>query len=71
MGTCFDVNQFNLDTNMTTGIIPRAARHLFEGIEERKLAAKTTGAAEPTFELNIQFIEVLFFLFINIFKTNF
>jgi len=58
MGTCFDVNQFNLDTNITAGIIPRAARHLFEGMEERKLAAKTNSAVEPTFELNVQFIEV-------------
>uniref|UniRef100_A0A915NE00 Kinesin motor domain-containing protein n=1 Tax=Meloidogyne javanica TaxID=6303 RepID=A0A915NE00_MELJA len=58
MGTCFDVNQFNLDTNITAGIIPRAARHLFEGMEERKLAAKTNGAVEPTFELNVQFIEL-------------
>ena len=56
MGTCFDVNQFNLDTNLTAGIIPRAARHLFEGIEERRLEAKTSGAVEPTFELNVQFI---------------
>uniref|UniRef100_A0A915M562 Kinesin motor domain-containing protein n=1 Tax=Meloidogyne javanica TaxID=6303 RepID=A0A915M562_MELJA len=47
MGTCFDVNQFNLDTNITDGIIPRAASHLFEGMEERKLAAKTNGAVEP------------------------
>uniref|UniRef100_A0A914M1U5 Kinesin motor domain-containing protein n=1 Tax=Meloidogyne incognita TaxID=6306 RepID=A0A914M1U5_MELIC len=58
MGTCFDVNQFNLDTNLTAGIIPRAARHLFEGIEERRLEAKTSGAVEPTFELNVQFIEL-------------
>uniref|UniRef100_A0A914LM08 Kinesin-like protein n=1 Tax=Meloidogyne incognita TaxID=6306 RepID=A0A914LM08_MELIC len=58
MGTCFDVNQFNLDTNITAGIIPRAARHLFEGMEERKLAAKTNSAVEPTFELNVQFIEL-------------
>ncbi|KAL7072402.1 hypothetical protein ACQ4LE_008641 [Meloidogyne hapla] len=55
MGTCFDANQSNVDT---TGIIPRAARHLFEGIEEKKLAAKTNGAVEPTFELNVQFIEL-------------
>ena len=62
MGTCFEYpNQFHLDTNVTAGIIPRAARHLFEGIEERKLEAKTNGAGEPTFELNVQFIEVLFF----------
>uniref|UniRef100_A0A1I8C129 Kinesin motor domain-containing protein n=1 Tax=Meloidogyne hapla TaxID=6305 RepID=A0A1I8C129_MELHA len=59
MGTCFDANQFNLDTNLTAGIIPRAARHIFEGIEEKRLAAKTNGAVEPTFELNVQFIEVL------------
>ena len=58
MGTSFDVNQFNLDTNITAGIIPRAARHLFEGMEERKLSAKTNSAVEPTFELNVQFIEV-------------
>uniref|UniRef100_A0A915LXU0 Kinesin motor domain-containing protein n=1 Tax=Meloidogyne javanica TaxID=6303 RepID=A0A915LXU0_MELJA len=58
MGTCFDVNQFNLDTNLAAGIIPRAARHLFEGIEERRLEAKTSGAVEPTFELNVQFIEL-------------
>nr|CAD2159985.1 unnamed protein product [Meloidogyne enterolobii] len=58
MGTSFDVNQFNLDTNITAGIIPRAALHLFEGMEERKLAAKTNGAVEPTFELNVQFIEL-------------
>ncbi|CAK5089879.1 unnamed protein product [Meloidogyne enterolobii] len=58
MGTCFDVNQFNLDTNLTAGIIPRAARHLFEGVEERRLEAKTSGAVEPTFELNVQFIEL-------------
>ncbi|KAF7638141.1 Kinesin motor domain-containing protein [Meloidogyne graminicola] len=57
MGTCFDVKQSS-DNNLTVGIIPRAAKHLFEGIEERKLSAKSAGAVEPIFELNVQFIEL-------------
>jgi hypothetical protein len=64
MGTSFEsANQNQLSPDSTdefTGIIPRAAKHLFDGIESRKRQAKESGHLEPTFEVNVQFVEVCF-----------
>lgn len=51
MGTSF-VSTLNV------GIIPRAAMHLFERIQQYKAEAKTKGVVEPMFEISVQFIEL-------------
>ncbi|XP_078091517.1 kinesin-like protein KIF21A isoform X2 [Mustelus asterias] len=54
MGTGFDVNI----TEMEHGIIPRAVKHLYCGIEERKRAAVERGLPPPEFKVNAQFLEL-------------
>ncbi|XP_059806391.1 kinesin-like protein KIF21B isoform X3 [Hypanus sabinus] len=54
MGTGFDVNV----TVEEQGIIPRAVKHLFEGIAERKQAAQEEGKQPPEFKVNAQFLEL-------------
>ncbi|KAM3926337.1 kinesin-like protein KIF21A isoform 4-T4 [Leptodactylus fuscus] len=54
MGTGFDVNI----TEEEQGIIPRAVRHLFRRIEERKKAAVQQGLPPPDFKVNAQFLEL-------------
>lgn len=54
MGTSFNSNQ-------SLGIIPRAARHLFEEITRHKNFAKLKEQPEPSFEIFVQFIEVQFY----------
>ena len=54
MGTSFDLNV----PESTIGIIPRAARHLFEGIKERKEKAENDGKPLPDIKVSAQFLEV-------------
>ncbi|KAJ8245439.1 hypothetical protein GJAV_G00270770 [Gymnothorax javanicus] len=54
MGTGFDVS---IDSE-ELGIIPRAVRHLFGGIEQRKAAAAEQGRPQPEFKINAQFLEL-------------
>jgi hypothetical protein len=62
MGTSFDSQSIRLkDEESSVGIIPRAAIHLFEGIEQRKKMAREQGSLEPSFEVCVQFIEVFIF----------
>jgi hypothetical protein len=62
MGTSFDSQSILLkDEESSVGIIPRAAIHLFEGIEQRKKMAREQGSLEPSFEVCVQFIEVFIF----------
>ena len=43
---------------LITGVIPRAVRQIFNGIEERKAAATERNEPQPQFELTAQFLEV-------------
>jgi kinesin family protein 4/21/27 len=54
MGTGFDVNI----SEEELGIIPRAVKHLFRGIEERRHSATEQGKPVPEFKINAQFLEV-------------
>ncbi|XP_061750429.1 kinesin-like protein KIF21A isoform X2 [Nerophis ophidion] len=54
MGTGFDVNIADEEL----GIIPRAVHHLFEGMEERRQAARDQGRPVPEFKINAQFLEL-------------
>ena len=58
MGTSFDTNHLQSVPEQVVGIIPRAAKHLFDGIEERRKQAEKNGLIEPSFEVSVQFIEV-------------
>jgi len=54
MGTGFDVN---IDGDIE-GIIPRAVKHLFHGINERCKEALNAGRPPPDFSIKAQFLEV-------------
>uniref|UniRef100_A0A674E5U5 Kinesin family member 21A n=1 Tax=Salmo trutta TaxID=8032 RepID=A0A674E5U5_SALTR len=54
MGTGFDVNI----SEEELGIIPRAVKHLFRGIEERRQTATEQGKPVPEFKINAQFLEL-------------
>jgi len=54
MGTSFDLNI----PESSIGIIPRAARHLFEGIKERREKAESEGKPLPEIKVSAQFLEV-------------
>ncbi|XP_039617035.1 kinesin-like protein KIF21A isoform X2 [Polypterus senegalus] len=54
MGTGFDVNFDESEQ----GIIPRAVKHLFKGIDQRKHAAIEQGLPPPEFKVNAQFLEL-------------
>lgn len=56
MGTGFDVN----NTEEDQGIIPRAVRHLYRRIEEKRQAALEQNLPPPDFKVNAQFLEVCF-----------
>lgn len=51
MGTSFVSTQ-------NVGIIPRAAMHLFDRIQQVKNEAKSKSQVEPMFEISVQFIEL-------------
>ena len=54
MGTSFDIRI----PEHTIGIIPRAARHLFEGILKRTKKAEEDGTPMPDIKVSAQFLEV-------------
>lgn len=54
MGTGFDMNI----SAEEQGIIPRAIKHLFQGIEHRKGEAQERGEQAPEFKVSAQFLEV-------------
>ncbi|KAG2467900.1 KI21B protein, partial [Polypterus senegalus] len=54
MGTGFDVSV----STEEQGIIPRAVKHLFEGIEQRKRDAQDQGVHPPEFKVSAQFLEL-------------
>ncbi|XP_024282213.2 kinesin-like protein KIF21B isoform X2 [Oncorhynchus tshawytscha] len=54
MGTGFDMNVQEKDQ----GIIPRAVRQLFLGIQERKTQAQQQGTHPPEFKVSAQFLEL-------------
>ncbi|XP_072922361.1 kinesin-like protein KIF21A isoform X4 [Hemitrygon akajei] len=54
MGTGFDVNI----TDAEHGMIPRAVKHLYCGIEEKKRTAVEQGLPPPEFKVSAQFLEL-------------
>ncbi|XP_065653153.1 kinesin-like protein KIF21A isoform X1 [Hydra vulgaris] len=54
MGTSFDVGI----SEDQIGIIPRAAKHLFDGIRKRKEEAEKAGQPSPEFTVTAQFLEL-------------
>ncbi|KAG9352913.1 hypothetical protein JZ751_017489, partial [Albula glossodonta] len=54
MGTGFDVNVSEAEQ----GIIPRAVRQLFRGIEQRRTEAQDEGVHPPEFKVSAQFLEL-------------
>uniref|UniRef100_A0AAY5F075 Kinesin-like protein KIF21B n=1 Tax=Electrophorus electricus TaxID=8005 RepID=A0AAY5F075_ELEEL len=54
MGTGFDVN-VGADEQ---GIIPRAVRQLFQGVQQRQREAQEAGVAPPEFKVSAQFLEL-------------
>ena len=55
MGTGFELAQV---APHQLGIIPRAVRQLFEGIERRREEARERGLAPPEFKVSTQFMEL-------------
>ncbi|XP_054974007.1 kinesin-like protein KIF21A isoform X1 [Sorex araneus] len=66
MGTGFDVNS----SEGEQGIIPRAVRHLFRTIEERKSSALQSGLPAPDFKVNAQFLELYNEEVLDLFDTT-
>ncbi len=54
MGTGFDASILEEEQ----GIIPRAVRHLFQGIQKRRLDAQSADMPQPEFKVSAQFLEV-------------
>ncbi|KAJ6666435.1 hypothetical protein lerEdw1_000710 [Lerista edwardsae] len=66
MGTGFDVNIMESEQ----GIIPRAVKHLFKCIEEKKHAAIKQGLPPPEFKVNAQFLELYNEEVLDLFDTT-
>ncbi|XP_033889008.2 kinesin-like protein KIF21A isoform X3 [Acipenser ruthenus] len=66
MGTGFDVS---IGEN-ELGIIPRAVKHLYKGIDERKQAAIEQGLPSPEFKVNAQFLELYNEEVLDLFDTT-
>ncbi|XP_054844244.1 kinesin-like protein KIF21A isoform X5 [Eublepharis macularius] len=66
MGTGFDVNIMEEEQ----GIIPRAVKHLFKCIEEKKHAAIKQGVPPPEFKVNAQFLELYNEEVLDLFDTT-
>ncbi|XP_040268316.1 kinesin-like protein KIF21A isoform X2 [Bufo bufo] len=66
MGTGFDVNI----TEEEQGIIPRAIKHLFRRIDERKQSALEQGLTPPEFKVNAQFLELYNEEILDLFDTT-
>uniref|UniRef100_A0A8R1TTT1 Kinesin-like protein n=1 Tax=Onchocerca volvulus TaxID=6282 RepID=A0A8R1TTT1_ONCVO len=56
MGTAFDM--MDVMNEIDVGIIPRAIRHLFSGMDFRKQQALEQGFVEPCFDIVAQFVEL-------------
>ncbi|KAH7714234.1 kinesin-like protein KIF21B variant [Aphelenchoides avenae] len=56
MGTAFDYSTTSSKADL--GIIPRAAEHIFDGIERRKAEAREACRLEPSFDVAVQFVEL-------------
>ena len=54
MGTGFDMEL----SSEQVGIIPRAMKHLFEGIDRRRADARIKGEPAPEFKVTAQFLEL-------------
>lgn len=57
MGTGFDLSV----SEEELGIIPRAVRQLFQGIQKRRLEAQNADMPPPDFKVSAQFLEVRLF----------
>ncbi|XP_016047445.1 kinesin-like protein KIF21A isoform X4 [Erinaceus europaeus] len=66
MGTGFDVNIAEEEQ----GIIPRAVRHLFRTIEDKKHSAVKSGLPAPDFKVNAQFLELYNEEVLDLFDTT-
>lgn len=66
MGTGFDVGI----QPSTVGIIPRAVRHLFDGIQTRLEEAKENNVTPPEFKVSAQFMELYNEEIIDLFDNN-
>ncbi|KAM4677060.1 kinesin-like protein KIF21A isoform 4-T4 [Discoglossus pictus] len=66
MGTGFDVNL----SDEEQGIIPRAVRHLFKCIDEKKQTAVEQGLPPPDFKVNAQFLELYNEEVLDLFDTT-
>ena len=66
MGTGFEVGV----SSNTAGIIPRAVKHLFDGIKERQEDAKEKGVQAPEFKVSAQFMELYNEEIIDLFDNN-
>ncbi|EJW71233.1 Kif21a protein [Wuchereria bancrofti] len=56
MGTAFDM--MDVMNEIDVGIVPRAIRHLFSGMDSRKQQALEQGFVEPCFDIVAQFVEL-------------
>uniref|UniRef100_A0A0R3RJQ7 Kinesin-like protein n=1 Tax=Elaeophora elaphi TaxID=1147741 RepID=A0A0R3RJQ7_9BILA len=56
MGTAFDM--MDVMSEIDVGIVPRAIRHLFSGMDNRKQQALEQGFVEPCFDIVAQFVEL-------------
>ncbi|KAB1269890.1 Kinesin-like protein KIF21A [Camelus dromedarius] len=66
MGTGFDVNIIEEEQ----GIISRAVKHLFKGIEEKKHTSMKNGLPPPDFKVNAQFLELYNEEVLDLFDTT-
>ncbi|KAI1713253.1 kinesin motor domain-containing protein [Ditylenchus destructor] len=60
MGTSFESTCTAPSTQLdkVIGIIPRAARQIFDGVQTKKEEAKASGLGEPIFDVSVTFIEL-------------
>jgi hypothetical protein len=57
MGTSFEIDIVSPEL---VGIVPRAVEQIFNTIDSMKAKAREAGEVEPTFAIEVQFIEVCF-----------
>ena len=68
MGTGFEMG--GAKGSLSVGIIPRAIRHLFNGIQKRQDEAKENGTKVPEFKVSAQFMELYNEEIIDLFDNN-
>ncbi|XP_051529002.1 kinesin-like protein KIF21B isoform X3 [Myxocyprinus asiaticus] len=66
MGTGFDITLAEEEQ----GIIPRAVRHLFQGIQKRRLEAQSADMPLPEFKVSAQFLELYNEEILDLFDSN-